>query len=254
MQYTSFMATIHETVFKTINDRPDYSGLFEIFNGDFDAATFVAEVPSQLPTYQVIPSSEGDVSIVQPTDEKNPGRSQRADSFDYHTDGNYLPTPPSLFILACENPGTTDTKTAFIDSRNVVKAMAQHMPTLRRLNFSYFNKHGQKVTRPMVEHHPITEEEVMYCVTHGFPEPRINATREPEAVTPTEIKGVMQALRVALQSVPTYMHSWSKGDVILADNQTFLHARVTTTPDPRRRLSRVWLGPITPDISSLFDK
>lgn len=236
------MPTVHEAVFQAINDRPNYAGLFEVIHAPFDAKAFVDEVPQYLPTYQVVPSSEGEVSIVQPSDEKNPDRSRRGDSFDFHTDGNYLPQLPALFLLACEDPGTNDTKTAFMDSRDVVREMQEYVPTLGRLQFSYYDKHDTKVTRPMIETHPVTGETIMHCVTHGYAEPLVDATTgKVEVVPQVEIEEVMIALDAALRIVPTYVHSWRKGDVIIADNQTFLHARQATTPDPNRRLSRVWL-------------
>jgi alpha-ketoglutarate-dependent taurine dioxygenase len=239
------MHTVHEAVFELINDRPDYAGLLEVVNGPFDANSFVEAVPDSLPGYEVIPSSDGSISVVQARDMPGTDKSKRADSFGFHTDGIYRPQPPAIFILACEEPGTTDTKTVFVDSRDVARRLSSYLPALSQLQFSYIDKTGTKISRPLIEAHPLTGEPVMHSVTHGFAEPLTDSLGQTAETLPQdEVDEAMLALSAALRAVPSYTHSWQKNDVLMADNQAYLHARAATQPDLSRKLSRVWLDPL----------
>jgi alpha-ketoglutarate-dependent taurine dioxygenase len=230
------MKNIEQDVCDLLNKTPNYAGLLEVVNGAFDPESFVADSSSQLRYYSVAPSSDGTISVIQGHQEGR-DKSQRSDSFDYHTDGVYRPQPPALFMLACENPGTANTSTVFLDSRRVVRELTDYLPILGQLQFTYTDKRGVDRSRPMLEPHPLTGELVMHSVTLGHAEPLSTARN----VKQSAIDEAMLALDSTLRSLPPYRHSWKQGDVVIADNQAYLHARVASAPDPLRKLGRVWL-------------
>jgi hypothetical protein len=94
------MKNIEQDVCDLLNKTPNYAGLLEVVNGAFDPESFVADSSSQLRYYSVAPSSDGTISVIQGHQEGR-DKSQRSDSFDYHTDGVYRPSLlPYLCLLA----------------------------------------------------------------------------------------------------------------------------------------------------------
>jgi hypothetical protein len=227
-----------------LDDRPTYNGVLRVFRGDFSPEPFT-EALGESTKYRVIDGAEGPYSAIQGTGVGNGGtadRSKRSDPFDYHTDGFFFDTPPPMFSLVCENPGNSDSKTSFVDTKEVLQKVENFMPILGLLKFRYISKSLQRYTRPLVESHPIDGQPITNLVTRGFVEPEVDADTLAALPDFRFISEAMSALYSAIDDSVAYEHSWQKGDVLVADNHTYIHARLAKTPDATRRLSRIWLG------------
>jgi alpha-ketoglutarate-dependent taurine dioxygenase len=224
-----------------LDDTPTYNGVLRVFRGDFSPESFTQALEEST-KYEIIEGAEGPYSAIQGT----PGtadRSKRSDPFDYHTDGFFFDTPPPLFSLVCENPGVSNSKTSFVDSKEVLQKIEDYMPILGLLKFRYISKSLQRYSRPLVETHPVDGLPISNLVTRGYVEPEVVDEKSLAALPDFRyITEAMSALYSAIDDSVVYEHSWRPGDVLLADNHTFLHARLAATPDAARRLSRIWLG------------
>jgi alpha-ketoglutarate-dependent taurine dioxygenase len=188
-----------------LDDTPTYNGVLRVFRGDFSPESFTQALEEST-KYEIIEGAEGPYSAIQGT-QGTADRSKRSDPFDYHTDGFFFDTPPGL------------------------------------LKFRYISKSLQRYSRPLVETHPVDGLPISNLVTRGYVEPEVVDEKSLAALPDFRyITEAMSALYSAIDDSVVYEHSWRPGDVLLADNHTFLHARLAATPDAARRLSRIWLG------------
>lgn len=116
------------------------------------------------------------------------------------------------------------------------------MPILGLLKFRYISKSLSRYTRPLIESHPVDGQPISNLATRGYVEPDVDAESLPSLPDNRYIAEAMSAFYVAIDNSVVYEHSWQEGDVLVADNHTFLHARLAEAPDATRRLSRIWLG------------
>jgi alpha-ketoglutarate-dependent taurine dioxygenase len=227
-----------------LDDTPTYNGVLRVFRGDFSPEPFTQAL-GESTKYKIIDGAEGPYSAIQGTGGGNGGtadRSKRSDPFDYHTDGFFFDTPPPLFSLVCENPGESNSKTSFVDTKEVLRKVEDYMPILGLLKFRYISKSLQRYSRPLVESHTIDGAPITNLVTRGYVEPEVDADSLAALPDFRFMNEAMSALYSAIDDSVAYEHSWQKGDVLVADNHTFIHARLAKTPDAARRLSRIWLG------------
>lgn len=227
-----------------LDNTPTYNGVLRVFRGDFSPEALTQAI-GESTKYKIINGAEGPYSAIQGTGDgtgSTADRSKRSDPFDYHTDGFFFDTPPPLFSLVCENPGELNSKTSFVDTKEVFPKVEEYMPVLGLLKFRYISKSLQRYTRPLIERHPIDGLPITNLVTRGYVEPEVDKDTLAELPDYRFVIEAMSALYSAVDESVVYEHSWQKGDVLLADNHTFIHARLARAPDAVRRLSRVWLG------------
>jgi alpha-ketoglutarate-dependent taurine dioxygenase len=234
-----------KAIVQWLDDAPSYNETLRVFRGDFSSDPFT-EALGESTKYKIINGAEGPYGTIQGTGGGNGGtadRSKRSDPFDYHTDGFFFDTPPPLFSLVCEDPGISDSKTSFSDTKEVFRKVDDYMPILGLLKFVYISKSLKTYSRPLVETHPVDGSPITNLVTRGYVMPAdVDESSLPSLPDHRYIAEAMSALYAAIDDSVVYEHSWQKGDVLVADNHTFLHARLAQTPDSARRLSRVWLG------------
>lgn len=219
---------------------PTYNGLLRVFRGDFSPESFTNALGAST-QYKIIEGAEGPFSAIQGS-YSTADRSKRSDSFDYHTDGFFFDTPPPLFSLICENPGVLNSKTSLVDSKEVLQKVEKYLPILGLLKFNYISKTLKRYSRPLIERHPIDGSPITNLVTRGYVEPYVDESSLSTLPDYRYINEAMSALYSAIDDSVVYTHSWQRGDVLVADNHTFLHARLAENPDAVRRLSRIWLG------------
>lgn len=227
-----------------LDEIPSYNGVLSVFRGDFTTGTLIEELAKST-KYKIINGAEGPSSAIQGTgggSGSTADRSKRSDPFDYHTDGFFFDTPPPLFLLVCENPGDSNSNTSFVDTKEVLRKVGDYMPILEIMQFRYISKSAMKYTRPLVEKHPVDGLPITNLVTRGFVEPEVDKDSLGNLPDYRFIIEAMSALYAAIDDSVVYEHSWQRGDVLLADNHTYIHARLAPNPDAVRRLSRIWLA------------
>src|ERR1039458_1310701 len=112
------------------------AGEAKILHGDFDRDGLLAVL--QASSLDVIPSADGDISIVQesgdPTD-----YSRQSGYFDLHKDGLYYESPPHFVLLYCEHAGRGDSPTLVVDTRPVVAEIDRRpeLQVLKELELVY---------------------------------------------------------------------------------------------------------------------
>lgn len=229
-----------------LDETPSYNEVLRVFRGDFSPETLTCAL-GESTKYSIINGAEGPYSAIQGTGGgagSTADRSKRSDPFDYHTDGFFFNTPPPLFSLVCENPGKSNSKTSFVDTKEVLQKVDDFMPILGIMKFRYISKGLMRYTRPLVESHPVDGLPITNLVTRGYVEPEVDKNSLANLPDYRFVIEAMSALYSAIDDSVVYEHSWRKGDVLLADNHTYIHARLASTPDAARRLSRIWLGRI----------
>jgi alpha-ketoglutarate-dependent taurine dioxygenase len=226
-----------------LQQQPDYNNVLRVTSdSEFDAFEFVETVQFGDMGYEIIPSSDGLVSIVQDNQMTQAvDRSQQSSSFDYHTDGFYLNQPPALFLLSCENAGSQGAQTGFVNTKEALKSISEHLPILRGLELIYIAKDLQRYRRPLIEEHPVDGQSITNLVTRGYVEPIVSEETLADLSDIREVSCAMSALFSAIKESVSYVHTWRDGDLVIADNHTFLHARLTNAPDSDRELHRIWL-------------
>lgn len=229
-----------EEIVQWLDDQPSYNGILKVFRGEVSGESLAQAVDGST-KFQIINGAEGAFGTIQGS-ENTADRSKRSDSFDYHTDGFFFETPPPLFSLVCEDPGTTDSRTAFVDTKEVFHKVEDYLPILGLLKFKYISKSLERYSRPLVEHHPIDGLPITNLVTRGYVEPEVDKDSLPTLPDFRFMNEAMSALYAAIDKSVVYTHSWQKGDALIADNHTYIHARLAAAPDMARRLSRLWLG------------
>jgi alpha-ketoglutarate-dependent taurine dioxygenase len=218
---------------------PTFNEVLTIFNGPFEPNTFVEGVEA-LDRWEIIASSD-----VQ-GDSETADKSKRSDHFDYHTDGFYLPEPPALFLLNCENPGTEGIQTSFVNTKELLQKLDDQLPILRILRFVYIGKTLERYSRPLIEQHPVDRSLITNLVTRGFVEPEVTLGTINRLPDFREINNAMCELYKAIADSTSYVHTWQAGDTVVCDNVTYIHARVADIPDPERKLYRIWASQTSP--------
>jgi taurine dioxygenase len=159
----------------------------------------------------------------------------------WHTDGSFLPCPPSATFLAVQNLPHSGGDTLFVDTRSAYESLdASTQSAIRNLEliFSYRHqlhafqttKYGDNedseledhpdVQHPLVRRHPATGRISLYldrlCVS-GI------------AYMATAESGELLERLYAHTIVPErqYQHIWRSGDLLIWDNPSLMHRRGT---------------------------
>ncbi|MBO6527594.1 MAG: TauD/TfdA family dioxygenase [Erythrobacter sp.] len=179
----------------------------------------------------VMPSTDGRYAVVQDGPERN--------SLDasWHQDGLTYLKPPSRVLLYCEAVGRGDVTT---DLADVPTALEQIDPdtreTLNRLDRYYVSRSGKDTHHGrLIRNDEEKGMDYFSLCSRGWVRGDLDMTLE-------RMTRAMHALFEAFQ--PSLVHKWSAGDCLIFDNLRFVHRRFnpTNTPDPARRLIRLWFA------------
>jgi len=198
---------------------------------------FLREVDS---AYRVIPSRNGSYSVVSDEfDQLNPvpifGCAQ------LHTDGLYLDEVPEFSALYCQHPGEHGIGTIIADSRKAISMLrAQGLfDALQTLQLKYQFGDEQWCIRNLVQLHPVTGEPVLNLGPSGTIVETASYLDSASEGTPiTSLSAVYSALE---QSIVLH-HYWSQGDLLMVDNNAFVHGRAFGPRDQLRKLLRIWIS------------
>lgn len=216
-------------------------GALETLRVDFQPELFLKMIAAA--PLRVISSSDGLISTVEehgdPVD-----FSRQTGSFDLHTDGLYLDTPPDYVLLYCVDSGSANTPTLIADSRAVIEQLRKSnaLEILNRLDIINYNKVGRPFSRPLVQRHPRSHELVLNLGTRAFLQPRLHPDEIASSPSLRQITNAAGRLYQALDRAIIKQHRWSVGDLLVFDNYSYLHGRVAEQIDRQRKLLRVWLS------------
>jgi hypothetical protein len=198
-------------------------------------------------SFNVVPASDGDLSIVQGGDSRV-DLSRASGQFDFHLDGLYMNRLPHWVLLACEDPGSSTTFTRFADSTQVIKQLDKEiLDVLAALAIVYVSKSGDAHRQPLVGVHPTSGEPALMLGSRAYVEldPQL-AGGVANLPTIREVTDAMVVVFAAVEASVVQEIRWQRGDAVLFDNYRYLHARWGKAPDPERRLRRVWLDDLEP--------
>jgi alpha-ketoglutarate-dependent taurine dioxygenase len=213
-----------------------YSEIVMIRGVELDVDAFVTEARER---YRVVPCRNGPYSIVSDEfDQANPvpliGCRQ------LHTDGLYLAEVPDFGMLYCSDNGLGRVGTILADSRIAIDVLRKRgtFDAMRGLQVEYTFGPGENSLHDLVKRHPSTSELVLHLGPNGIVR-RSNAS--PAWAGIGEPLASIAELYDALKDAIVLRHEWSPGDLILFDNNTFVHGRADGPSDPARRLLRIWV-------------
>lgn len=219
------------------------------YSVDLDPAAFIGSlsVSNELVS---VSSSDGAVSHVR----ENPVASAADNSassryFSPHSDGIYLPEVPGIVVLHCVDPGSSGIPTVFVDTKDIIGALADHerLEDAKDYEFIFRNKQGLDFARPLIEVSPTTGEPVMnsaiatpQCLLH--PVAASGKTQEDADALSSLLE------EIVTEEVPIESHTWQRDDAVVFDNVRLIHGRGLSehkflqTSDVQRHLHRIWLA------------
>jgi alpha-ketoglutarate-dependent taurine dioxygenase len=217
------------------------TGKTKVSHGDFDRDDLLAALRAS--NLNIIPSSDGEISIVQesgdPTD-----YSRQSGYFDLHKDGLYYQAPPHFVLLYCEDAGRGDSPTVIVDTRPVVEEIDRRpeLQVLKDVELVYQGKRADEHSHPLVEQHPLCDWRILNLGARAYLRP----ARVPRqgGIIPSlrEIMTAMVEVFRLLDEAIVLRHFWKKGDLLLMDNHAFLHGREAEKLDYERKLFRAWFS------------
>jgi len=177
--------------------------------------------------------------------------SARTDFFDYHCDGAYLERLPDICVLYCVQSGSFEIPTHFVDTRTVVKSILKRGVDPRALSLieqSYKSRFGNLQHRKILGRHPRSGELVLHCSV-GVGKLKCPKNRFGVSLDEEELTNLWLLIQEEIRSSPAVVEHWTKGKLVVWDNHTYLHGRLTNLTDLNRELVRLWLS-----LSSQFPK
>jgi alpha-ketoglutarate-dependent taurine dioxygenase len=221
---------------------PEHNGsLFAHFCASFEVDEFV-EAANGGADFALINSSDGPVSVVAHAADCN-DRSARTDTFDFHNDGLYLADPPDYCALCCLETGRGDIPTVFVDSRQVMdhlKRLGIPPEALARVRQTYVDRRGRHRAYDIVRRHPRFGFEVLQYFSGEGQLIAVDVESGP-VHSVAELEEIRMAINDSIDRCELNTLLWSRGDFVVWDNYTYLHARPSTQIDRQRKLARFWL-------------
>jgi len=192
---------------------------------------------------RVVSSRNGPFSVVSAINDNN-NPSPISGCFELHTDGLYCSQIPDLVIMYCTNPGEKSIPTVVSDTRIVVDKLRSKglLDTFRGFAMAYQFGDGCSITWPIIASHPLTAEPVIHMGTHGVLQPLEGSSGKLSDLPFREVVNFAGDVFQWIEEAVVYEHDWSKNDLLIIDNHTFLHGRRKSAVDLNRSLIRIWLA------------
>lgn len=188
-------------------------------------------------------SSDGWYSVVR-EEQDALDFSKQSRSFDFHTDGLYYSKVPDFVILYCVDPGTTNTKTVFADSRMIQENLrnSDYWTALEQLEFVYVGKDAREFPRSLIEKHTRTGQPIFNLGTRGYIRPSLDPDRLAHSPSMRVMTRAANQMINAIDKFVVHAQEWQAGRLVFFDNQTYVHGRMAEEEDPTRVLYRFWLS------------
>src|SRR5882672_8627289 len=211
--------------------------ILDLSKVNFDPHQFI-ELINKSEKFEIIHSHDGPISVVLEENEKRIGDfSKMSTDFGKHIDGLYKENPPQFVILYCENEGLGEATTNFYDGKfiaNVVKRLFK----ADDLIMNYISRNGKIYPQKFIRQHPITKSDVMTIASRGFiqQDPKSNLGEMPN------LDELNQIITLANCIPPKHSMIFKNHDLMLSDNYSFPHSRMSQIVDRERKLYRIWFN------------
>lgn len=163
------------------------------------------------------------------------------ESVPLHWDGAFFKEPSKLLFFCTESEGEGG-ETVFVNTEKIWEDLSNDEKEMcREIRMIYKTEklahYGGLIDVPLIQVHPVTGKTIMRMAekveTKLNPvELRILGTRDEE--------GFYQFMLSKLYDPKyQYVHQWEKGDVVVADNFTYLHGRKCLGKNKKRTFKRI---------------
>lgn len=163
-----------------------------------------------------------------------------------HWDGAFASAVPRYLVFQCREAPVANQggETVFVDAVGPFRDASEEQRTAWQATAMTYDTekvvhYGGKITQPLVDRHPLTDEPVL-----RFAEPVDGLNPVDVAVSSGLYADYALAIHVCEQPQYRMLHVWEVDDIVVADNHALLHGRTSYANDTPRRLARVnVLGP-----------
>ena len=218
-------------------------------NIDFDRNRFMEGIKNSR-VFSLLKSFDGYVSDVLEQWWKNMtnnhfhDKSKSSGVFNFHADGLYYKDIPEIIWLYCVDSGYWDANTYLIDTKKAIKEVSTRAQSvLQTLQYSYIWRNWQHHPRNLLEQDPLASvpDFITNLSARGFISP-LFATWDDMPEIDTQNEAIFELIK-ALKNNVSYEHTWKKWDMLLLNNNHFLHGRSPSIygVDVKRHLVRFWL-------------
>ncbi|HKR04928.1 MAG TPA: TauD/TfdA family dioxygenase [Bacteroidia bacterium] len=216
------------------------SGCFLHYNVDLDLKLFIDKV-SEFTFFKIINSFEGPFTIIKDLGINSADYSKQSGFFDFHTDGLYNQNNiPSLVFLYCKTKGKQINHTTFIDGNSFSKLIVEKRSLLNKLSLVFVNRNGEDIENNLIQIHKWTNEILIILGDRAFIRPR-KSIEAKEYPTLREISEITNKIFSIIKEGNKIIHTWENNDLLIFDNQRFLHSRQGKETDIERELIRICL-------------
>ena len=173
--------------------------------------------------------------VIQWNDPLDSSRSSR--NFNMHTDWLYYKDVPEIIWLYCVDPWDSLATTYLIDTTKVIDELSdREIEVLKMLEYTYIGRDNKTHSRPALEVDPLSKKLITNISAKWF----ISPYKHLWALMPDlfEYTQLISDINKRLKSTITYTHNWSKWDLLLINNNRYLHWRNWEKTDTKRHLLR----------------
>ena len=211
--------------------------ILELNKVDFDPHLFI-KLMNESGKFEIVVSHDGPISVVLEENGKREGdHSKMSTDFGKHIDGLYKENPPQFVILYCENEGLGEATTNFYDGKFIANVV-NRLFKADNLIMNYISRNGKIYPQKFIRQHPVTKNDVMMIANRGFiqQDPKSNLG---EMLNLDELN---QIITLANAIPPKHSMIFKNHDLMLSDNYSFPHSRMSQIVDRERKLYRIWFN------------
>lgn len=158
-----------------------------------------------------------------------------------HWDGMYREHIPHLQIFHCIESEQAHGRTIFTDTKKIIEDLTVETKNKWQKVVGHYHRkalnYEGKTCQNLIEKHPLYDYEVLryqeLITEENFKNPATASFDNTYESFHSEI------LSMLYDSNNHYAHSWQKGDIVIADNFTLLHAREGYQKRTKRHIQRV---------------
>lgn len=234
----------------TLNDLTNIdfsSNSYHLINvGDLSSDDLCAFMRSY---YQIVPSSEGELSVVKPTYKgENIDNTKSIHYFEPHLDGMHYKVPPKWVMLYCKNAGYFDVRTFLIDVDDLLAdltSLEKHV--LKTVWLRYTSNSLKDVTFDVPVLDKIKGQFTLRDMSRGL----------KYSIDNSDFQDAYDKVRDLVRNAPKLLnHKWNNGDLLLINNHKLLHGRGymegvnSNVLYHDRILYRLWFNEVISDLTT----
>ncbi|WP_345213697.1 TauD/TfdA family dioxygenase [Mucilaginibacter gynuensis] len=191
--------------------------------------------------FKIVDSNDGKITIIQDSGVESADYSKTSGFFDFHADGlQYENDTPSLVLFYCKNQGVQINHTAFFDTKHFETLIENDIDLLSKLSVVFVDRMGRERENSLLQNHKWTGDICLTLGDRAFLKPRNNLDKS-KIPSLREISRISEKIFKTINDVTCHVHKWKNNDLIIFDNQKYLHSRVGMGIDKKRELIRICL-------------